>query len=57
MRCGHGVCNVVDQALKEGLVKDIRLERLHLWYGRNRGVKLEKELDGLLSATLQHGVD
>jgi hypothetical protein len=48
---------VVDQALAEGLPKPARMERLHLWYGRNRGVELEGELAALLSATLKHGID
>jgi hypothetical protein len=48
---------VVDQALAEGVPKPARMERLHLWYGRNRGVELEGELAALLSATLKHGID
>jgi hypothetical protein len=48
---------VVDQAIAEGVTKKVRLERLHLWYGRNRGAELEEELAALLSATLKHGID
>jgi hypothetical protein len=35
---------VVDAALAEGLDKPERLERLHLWYGRDRGRHLDAEL-------------
>ena len=48
---------IVTRAFAEGATKQIRLERLHLWYGRNRGVELEEELAALLSATLEDGID
>ncbi len=35
---------LVDRMLAEGLEKSVRLERLHLWYGRNRGKAIEDEL-------------
>jgi hypothetical protein len=37
-----------DEGKREGLERDKNLERLHLWYGRNRGEALEAELIALL---------
>jgi hypothetical protein len=48
---------VFAQARAEGLPKNLRLERLHLWYGRNRGAELDAELAGLLRGILEKGVD
>lgn len=39
---------VMDQALAEGLEKPERLERLHLFYGRDRGRALDAEFVALL---------
>ncbi len=39
---------VVDQAKTEGLEKPELLERLHLWYGRNRGAAMDAELVDML---------
>ncbi len=40
---------LVAEALAAGLPKEERLERLHLWYGRDRGRTLEAELARLLA--------
>jgi hypothetical protein len=45
-----GAQAVVDEALAEKLPKQQRLERLHLWYGRDRGRSIEGELAVLLRA-------
>ena len=34
-----------------GIEKAVRLEKLHLWYGRNRGAALESEIKKLVSIT------
>ncbi len=39
---------VFDQAKAEGLEKPALLERLHLWYGRDRGREVEREITGLV---------
>jgi len=44
---------VVDEAKAEGLEKPDMLERLHLWYGRDRG----KQLDAELAAVLRRHLD
>jgi hypothetical protein len=43
---------VMDAALAEGLEKAARLEKLHLFYGRNRGRALDGELVALLDRYL-----
>ncbi|MCP4572534.1 MAG: thioredoxin family protein [bacterium] len=43
---------VVDQAKAEGLEKPEMLERLHLWYGRDRGATLDTELVAMLRGHL-----
>jgi hypothetical protein len=43
-----GAQAVVDEALAAGVTKEERLERLHLWYGRDRGKAIEGELAALL---------
>jgi hypothetical protein len=48
---------VVDSAFAEGVSRQVRLERLHLWYGRNRGVELEAELSSFVGSALEHGID
>jgi hypothetical protein len=48
-----GAQAVVDQALAEGLDKPARLERLHLWYGRDRG----REVDAEYAAVLRRHLD
>lgn len=35
---------LIKQLKDEGIEKDALYEKLHLWYGRNRGVEIEKEL-------------
>lgn len=44
---------VITQALAEGLEKPDRLERLHLFYGRNRGRALDAEFVELLTRYLE----
>jgi len=39
---------LVDRMLGEGVEKRVRLERLHRWYGKNRGRAIEEELLQLL---------
>jgi hypothetical protein len=53
----RGAESVVKQALSEGVPKKMRLEQLHLWYGRNRGADLDAELADLLRGILEKGVD
>ncbi len=36
----------------EGKTKEEFLEELHLWYGRNRGVEIQKELTDLIKSTV-----
>jgi hypothetical protein len=43
-----GAQAVVEEALAAGVPKEERLERLHLWYGRDRGKGIEGELAALL---------
>lgn len=43
-----GAQAVVDEALAACLPKNERLERLHLWYGRDRGKGIEAELASVL---------
>ena len=45
-----GAQAVVEEALAAKLPKDQRLEKLHLWYGRDRGRSIESELAVLLRA-------
>jgi hypothetical protein len=45
-----GAQAVVDEALAAKLPKNQRLEKLHLWYGRDRGRSIESELGALLRA-------
>jgi len=45
-----GAQSVVEEALAAKLPKDQRLEKLHLWYGRDRGRSIESELAALLRA-------
>jgi hypothetical protein len=45
-----GAQAVVEEALAAGLPKHQRLEKLHLWYGRDRGRSIESELGALLRA-------
>ena len=44
---------MVDEAKTEGLEKPDMLERLHLWYGRDRG----KHLDAEFAAVLRQHLD
>ncbi|MCK9997032.1 MAG: thioredoxin family protein [Candidatus Krumholzibacteria bacterium] len=44
--------NVFDAATAEGLEKPAKLEKLHLFYGRNRGRALDGELVAVLSGYL-----
>jgi len=53
----RGAEEVVRLALAEGVPKKTRLERLHLWYGRNRGAALDTELADLLRGILEKSVD
>lgn len=41
---------VIQQAKAEGLEKEKMYEKLHLWYGRNRGKEIEKEFLEILTA-------
>jgi hypothetical protein len=41
---------LVAQAMASGLPREERLERLHLWYGRDRGRTIEAEFTRLLTA-------
>jgi hypothetical protein len=43
-----GAQAVIDEALAAGVPKEERLERLHLWYGRDRGKGIEGEIAALL---------
>ena len=43
-----GAQAVIDEALAGGVPKEQRLERLHLWYGRDRGKSIEGEIATLL---------
>jgi hypothetical protein len=43
---------VMDAALAEGLDKPARLEKLHLFYGRNRGRALDAEMVAVLGRYL-----
>ena len=45
-----GAQAVVEESLAAKLPKDQRLEKLHLWYGRDRGRSIEGELAVLLRA-------
>jgi hypothetical protein len=53
----RGAQAIFNAAMAEGVSKQVRLERLHLWYGRNRGAEVEAELSGLVASTLEHGID
>lgn len=44
--------DLVKNAKAEGLTKDQFIEKLHLWYGRNRGAAIESELAELIKQTL-----
>ena len=46
------VCGRFDAATDEGLEKPTKLEKLHLFYGRNRGRALNGELVTVLSRYL-----
>lgn len=52
-----GAQATVDDALAAGLPKEERLQRVHLWYGRDRGLSLESELAVLLQAGTGVGAD
>jgi hypothetical protein len=52
-----GAQAVFQEALAEGVPKKVRLERLHLWYGRNRGAELDAEMEGLLRSIVEQGID
>lgn len=41
---------LVKNSKADGMPKEVFLEKLHLWYGRNRGAALEKEIIDLVSA-------
>lgn len=41
---------LIKQLKAGGIEKKEMYEKLHLWYGRNRGVEIEKELSGLISS-------
>jgi len=43
---------VVEQSIKEGLDKNVYLEKLHLWYTEDKGRSLEKEFMILIQNTL-----
>ena len=43
-----GAQAAMDEAIAAGLAKAERLERLHLWYGRDRGKSIEAELATVL---------
>jgi hypothetical protein len=43
-----GAQAVVDESIAAGLPKEERLERLHLWYGRDRGKGIETEVAAVL---------
>jgi len=45
--------DVFDSAVAEGLEKPARLEKIHLFYGRNRGRALDGELVSVLSRYLE----
>jgi len=40
---------LVNRLRSEGMSKEIFLEQLHLWYGRDRGKSLESELKEIIS--------
>ena len=40
--------SIFEQAKAEGLEKPAILERVHLWYGRDRGVEIEREFEHIL---------
>ncbi len=40
---------LMDQLKAEGLLKQEKYEKLHLWYGRNRGKDIEKEFSEILT--------
>lgn len=42
-----------DDLTAQGIEKSAKLEKLHLWYGRNRGSDLQKELRQMLQMSLQ----
>ncbi len=41
--------NLVQQLMKEGKERTVINEKLHLWYGRNKGKELEKEIVEILN--------
>ena len=45
--------DLVKNAKAEGLEHDAFIEKLHLWYGKNRGAALENEIMQLLKNTNQ----
>lgn len=47
-----GAQAVIDEALAACLPKEERRERLHLWYGRDRGKSIEAEIAALLRSGL-----
>jgi hypothetical protein len=43
---------LVNDLIAQGVEKSIRAEKLHLWYGRNRGRSLEIEMINTIRNTL-----
>ena len=43
---------LLDKLKQEGVEKSVRQEKLHLWYGRNRGKNLENEITNQLITAL-----
>ena len=46
--------DLMEQMKKEGLSKTEKYEKLHLWYGRNRGKDIEQEFKEILSMQIIH---
>lgn len=46
-----GAQNVIDTAKAEGVDKEVMKERLHLWYGKDRGKSIEAEIIELIKAS------
>ncbi|MBZ0200318.1 MAG: thioredoxin family protein, partial [Ignavibacteriaceae bacterium] len=45
----QGAIDLIKQVKEAGIDKSALYEKLHLWYGRNRGVEIDKELTKLIS--------
>lgn len=43
---------LINEWKSEGIVKPELYEKLHLWYGRNRGKEIEKEILGLIKSNI-----